>query len=85
MLRNARLKKQLIKRIGDVDNGEILNQIARLVHFEEKFDEVHIMSPGEIEAVVEGIRQIENGQWLSNKEANKRIDESFKNQGPKSN
>jgi predicted transcriptional regulator len=85
MLRNARLKKQLIKRIRDVDNGEMLNQIARLVHFEEKFDEVYIMSPAEIEAEEDGIRQIENGQWMSNEEANKHIDEWFKNQGDKYN
>lgn len=74
MLRNARLKKQLIKRIRDIDNGEMLNQIARIVHFEEKFDEAYIMSPAEIEAVEDGIRQIENGQWITNEEANRRID-----------
>ncbi|HEY5327094.1 MAG TPA: hypothetical protein VIJ27_08840 [Mucilaginibacter sp.] len=78
MLRNARLKKQLIKIIRDVDNGEMLNQIARIVHFEEKFDELYIMSPAETEAVEDGIRQIENGQWISNEESNKRIDEWLK-------
>ena len=78
MLRNTRLKQQLIKRIQDIDNGELLNQIARLVHFDEKFDEVYIMSPAEVEAVKEGIRQFENGQWISDEESNKRIDELFK-------
>ena len=78
MLRNTRLREKLIKRIRDIDNGEILNQIARLVHFEEKFDEVYIMSPEEIEAVEDGRRQIENGEWITNEEANRRIDDFFK-------
>jgi predicted transcriptional regulator len=56
----------------------MLNQIARIVHFEEKFDEVYIMSPTEIEAVEDGIGQIENGQWITNEEANKRVDEWLK-------
>jgi len=75
MLRNTRLREKLIKRIRDIDNGEILNQIARLVHFEEKFDEVYIMSPEEIEAVEDGRRQIENGEWISDEESNKHVDE----------
>ena len=36
------------------------------------------MSEAEREAVEDGIRQFENGQWLSNEEANKRIDDFFK-------
>jgi predicted transcriptional regulator len=75
MLRNSRLKKQLIKRIRDVDNGEMLNQIARIVHFEEKCDEIYIVSPAEIEAVEDGIRQIENGQWVSHEESDKHMDQ----------
>jgi predicted transcriptional regulator len=75
MLRNTRLKEKLIKSIRDIDNGEILNQIARLVHFEEKFDEVYIMSPEEIAAVEDGMRQIENGEWISDEESNKHVDE----------
>jgi hypothetical protein len=78
MLRNERLKKQLIKGIKDIDNGEMLNQIARIVNFEEKFDEVYIMSPAEIEAVEDGRRQIENGHWITHEESNRRIDEFFK-------
>jgi hypothetical protein len=78
MLRHTRLKEKLIKRIIDIDNGEILNQIARLVHFEERFDEIYIMSPAEIEAVNEGLEQFKNGQWISNEEANKHVDEFLK-------
>jgi|GEM_PF-524507 len=75
MLTNTRLREKLIKRIRDIDNSEILNQIARFVHFEEKFDEVYIMSPEEIEAVEDGRRQIENGEWISDEESNKHVDE----------
>jgi hypothetical protein len=78
MLRNAKLKKKLVAKIRDIDNGEMLNQIARIVHFEEKFDEVYIMSPEEIEAVEDGIEQINNGQSISHEEARKHFEEWLK-------
>jgi predicted transcriptional regulator len=39
-----------------------------------KPEDVYQLSEEEAEAVQEGIDQIENGFWISNEEANKRID-----------
>ena len=49
-----------------------------LIDFELKRDEVYEMSPGEIEAVNEGLEQLKNGQWISHEEANKQIGEWLK-------
>jgi hypothetical protein len=43
-----------------------------VITFEEQ--EIYEMSPEEVEAVNEDIQQIENGQWISHEEANRRID-----------
>jgi predicted transcriptional regulator len=39
-----------------------------------KQEDVYQLSEEEAEAVQEGIDQIENGFWISNEEANKRVD-----------
>ena len=56
---------------------KILDLNKTHTHMEEK--EIHHLSPEELEAVKEGIWQIENGLFLSHEEANKRIDEVLKN------
>ena len=56
----------------------MLNLIARAIQLEEQFEDIYVMSPGEIAAVEDGIKQIKNGQWVSHEEATKRIDEWLK-------
>ncbi|HEY4195025.1 MAG TPA: hypothetical protein VGM63_05795 [Mucilaginibacter sp.] len=75
---DVELKKKLIAKISNIDDDELLDHISRLIDFELKMDEVYEMSPGEIEAVNEGLEQLKNGQWLSHEEANKQIDEWLK-------
>jgi predicted transcriptional regulator len=72
------LKEKLIAQINITDDEELLNQLSMVIDFESKINEVHEMSPGEIEAVNEGLEQIKNGQWISHEEANKQIDEWLK-------
>jgi len=69
------LKEKLIAKINNTDDEELLDQISRVIDLETRIDEVYEMSPEEIEAVKEGIAQLDNGQWITNKEANKRADE----------
>ena len=38
-------------------------------------DEIYELSPEEIEAINEGLAQLDNGQWITNEEANRRADE----------
>ncbi|MDB5089628.1 MAG: hypothetical protein JWR09_3622 [Mucilaginibacter sp.] len=42
-------------------------------------EEIYHLSPEEMEAVNEGIWQIENGLFLSHEESNKKIEELLKN------
>jgi predicted transcriptional regulator len=42
-------------------------------------EEIYHLSPEELEAVQEGIWQIENGLFISHEEANKKVEELLKN------
>jgi predicted transcriptional regulator len=66
------LKEKLIAKIRNTEDEELLDQIARLIDFES--NEVYEMSQGEIDAVNEGLAQLNSGQWITNEEANKRAD-----------
>jgi len=70
------LKEKIIAKISSTDNEDLLEHISDLIDFE--YNEVHEMSPGEIEAVNEGLEQLKNGQWISSEESNKRVDEWLK-------
>jgi len=72
------LKEKLIDKIRNTNDRELLNLIARAIQLEEQFEDIYVMSPGEIAAVEDGIKQIKNGQWVSHEEATKRIDEWLK-------
>ncbi len=72
MLTAIQLKEKLISKIKDIKDSELLWTLWRVITFEEQ--EIYEMSPEEVEAVNEDIQQIENGQWISHEEANRRID-----------
>ncbi len=74
MLTDIELKEKLIAQISNTTNGELLHQISRVIDLEVQIDEVYRLSPDEFNAVKEGIDQINSGLFLSNDEANKRID-----------
>ena len=65
----AELKEKLIAQINNIDNDELLNEISTMLYVESKsLNGVYQMSEAEIEAVEEGIKQIQNGQSLSHEE-----------------
>ncbi|MDF2433612.1 MAG: hypothetical protein JWP44_3243 [Mucilaginibacter sp.] len=70
------LKEKIIAKISATDNEELLEHISDLIDLE--YNGVHQMSPGEIEAVNEGLEQLKSGKWISNEESNKRVDEWLK-------
>jgi hypothetical protein len=70
------LKEKIIGKIGVTDNEELLEHISDLIDLENTG--VHQMSPGEIEAVNEGLEQLRNGESFSHQEANRQIDEWLK-------
>jgi len=72
----AELKEKLIAQINDTDNDELLSEISTRLYIESKSaNGVYQMSEAEREAVSDGLNQIKNGQWISDEEANRRVEE----------
>ena len=72
----AELKEKLIAQINGTDNDELLSEISTMLYIESKsVNGVYQMSEAEREAVEDGLNQIKNGQWISNEEANRQIEE----------
>jgi len=75
----AELKKKVIAQINNTDNDELLSEILTMLHVESKsINGVYQMSEAEQEAVEDGIRQIENGQWISHEEVKRQMSEWLK-------
>jgi len=72
------LKKKLIEQIQNTDDEEVLEHISDIFKFELNTKSVHKLSNEEKAAVEDGRNQIKNGQWLSDEDANKQIDEWLK-------
>lgn len=70
------LKEKIIAKISNTDNEDLLEHISDLIDFES--NEIHAMSPDEIDAVKDGIRQIENGQSISHEEVKRQMNEWLK-------
>lgn len=72
----AELKEKLITQINNTDNDELLSEISTMLYIESKsVNGVYQVSEAEREAVEDGLNQIKNGQWVSNEEANRQIEE----------
>ena len=70
------LKEKLIEQINDTDNDELLSEISTMLYVESKsVNGIYQMSEAEREAVEDGLNQIRNGQWISDEEANRQVEE----------
>jgi len=69
------LKQRIIAQLSSTNDEELLEHISKVIDIELHSGDIHIMGEAEIEAVNEGLEQLENGQWITNEEANKRADE----------
>lgn len=76
MLKDVEIREKLIEKIRNIEDEELLEHISDLIDFES--NEIYEMSPGEIEAVEDGIKQIENGQSLSHEEVKRQTAEWLK-------
>jgi len=72
---SAELKKRLIDKIQETDNKNLLEEAFRLLQMESEDFEVYKLSEDQKNAVNEARQQIKNGQFLTDDEANKDIDE----------
>ena len=72
---SAELKKRLIDKIQKTDNENLLEEAFRLLQLESEDIEVYKLSEDQKNVVNEARQQIKNGQFLTDDEANKEINE----------
>lgn len=69
------LRKRLIDKIQKTENINLLEEAYRLLELETEDIEVYKLSEEQKKALHEGRRQIKGGQFLTDDQANKEIDE----------
>ncbi|MEO7176925.1 MAG: hypothetical protein ABIV51_13455 [Saprospiraceae bacterium] len=72
------LRKRLIEKIQKTDNVNLLEEAYRMLELETQDIEVYKLTDEQRKAVNEGRQQIKNGEFLTDVEANKDIDEWLK-------
>ncbi len=72
---SAELKKRLIDKIQKTDNENLLEEAFRLLQLESEDIEIYKLSDEQKSAVNEVREQIKRGEFLTDDEANKDIDE----------
>ncbi len=69
------LRKRLIDKIQKTEDENLLKEAYRLLELETENIEIYKLSDEQRKAIHEGREQISKGQFLSNDQANKEIDE----------
>jgi hypothetical protein len=72
------LKKRLIDKIQKTDNANLLEEAYRLLELEMQDIEIYKLTDEQRKAVIEGKQQIKDGNFLTDDQANKEIDEWLK-------
>ena len=69
----AELKSELIKNINFTDDIIVLNKIKELLDFDEKENDVYVFTPEQQKKIDKALKQYENGECISDEEAQKEI------------
>jgi hypothetical protein len=69
------LRKRLIDEIEKTEDKGILEEILRLLKIQTNDTEIYSLSEDQMMAVNEAMAQVKNGQFLTDEQANKEIDE----------
>ncbi|SEJ43230.1 hypothetical protein SAMN05216327_11062 [Dyadobacter sp. SG02] len=69
------LKERLIDKIKSIDNEDILEEAYRLLGLETDNEEPHVLNADQKAAIAEAREQIKSGDYLTNQESDKEIDE----------
>lgn len=72
------LRKKLIEKIKKTDNGNLLEEVYRLLDIETGNIEKYKLNSLQIKKISAAREQIKNGQLLTDNEANKEINEWLK-------
>jgi predicted transcriptional regulator len=69
------LRKLLIEKIQLTDDDKLLEEASRLLELEIEESAVYVLNDKQKDAIVEGRKQIINGEYLTDEESNNEIDE----------
>lgn len=74
-MNKTKLKERLIKEIQNIENEDILKEVYRLLDLESEDEESYKLSQEQVSIVNEAREQVKNGQFLTHKEAQKKINQ----------
>jgi len=69
------LRRRLIDKIQKTENEELLAEAYRLLELETEDIEIYKLNDDQRKAITEARQQIDNGQFLTDDQSNKEIDE----------
>ncbi len=69
------LRHKVINKINKLDDENLLNDLIRLIDDSTEDKEIYRLSDNHKKAINIAIDQIENGDYLTNKQSNNQIDE----------
>lgn len=69
------IRKQLIDKIQNTQDGRILEEAYRLLELDIDDADIYQLNNSQKEAIAEARNQIKKGQFLTEEQANKEVDE----------
>lgn len=69
------LRRRLIDKIQKTENEDLLAEAYRLLELETEDIEIYKLNDAQRKAITEARQQINNGQFLTDDQSNKEIDE----------
>ena len=69
------LKRKLIRKINTIENSLLLEEMSRLAGIEDEDTGIYSLSEEQKDVVEQAQEQYLKGEFLSNKKANKEVDE----------
>jgi len=69
------LKKKLIKQINNIEDELLLQEVSRLINTGEDESDIYYFTEEESSAIEEARVDYAKGEFLTNEEANKEVDE----------
>lgn len=71
----SELKKKLIKRINNIDDDLLLQEVSRLIDTVDDESDIYYFTEEESRAIEEARESYKRGEFLTDEEANKEVDE----------
>ena len=74
-MKTIEIKKKLINEINLSKNKNLLEEFYRFLNLENEIEETYKLDSEQKIAIAEARKQIKNGDYLTNEQANQEIDE----------